>query len=311
MMGPASPRNEIPDALKPRISISQLYMFATPVDFALLGVGVLAALGVGLCQPMLLLSLSETIQSVGSASTGAFELNDVRDIAFTVAGIGCAQGLGSFIFMAVADITKVKQISKYKKEYVKAILRQDLGWFDINHPEELASLIGESINEIEGGISYQSLFLFENLGSSVSAFIMAFVYKWDVALVCLAISPIVRWIGFFQNSLHEHRLMALTQLAAAGSWYSRVQSQTTKHKLDTYASAAGTSTEALAAMRTVAAYSLEEATSSRYDDQLRASERAEISGATKLGTAVAVNGFDDCMHFPRVCLRLVHCRLRF
>jgi ATP-binding cassette subfamily B (MDR/TAP) protein 1 len=48
--------------------------------------------------------------------------------------------------------SKNRQVAKWKKGYIKGILRQDVGWYDTNKPQELSTRMGESLVLIEKGL---------------------------------------------------------------------------------------------------------------------------------------------------------------
>ena len=82
---------------------------------------------------------------------------------------------------------RTRQMSRWKLEYLKAIVRQDVGWFDVNKPQELASRIGEAILYIDKAHSvttYQSLL---PVGQLLGGVTIAFVFKWDLALIACAL----------------------------------------------------------------------------------------------------------------------------
>eukprot|EP00966_Prymnesium_polylepis_P135828 3139145-Prymnesium_polylepis.1 len=100
-------------------------------------------------------------------------------------------GMGLAILMAMAVMlilhARTRQMSRWKLEYLKAIVRQDVGWFDVNKPQELASRIGEAILYIDKAHSvttYQSLL---PVGQLLGGVTIAFVFKWDLALIACAL----------------------------------------------------------------------------------------------------------------------------
>jgi len=91
--------------------------------------------------------------------------------------------------------------------------------------------------------------------------ILAFIYKWDMALVLIAISP----------------------MAGFGAWY---MGEATKQGAaaigDAYAAAGGTASETLSELRTVAALSLESNQQAKYSKSLEAARRAGVTKSTKV-----------------------------
>ena len=60
-------------------------------------------------------------------------------------GVGGCQGFSTLCL----EMAKHRQIAKWKKEYLKSILRQDVGWYDVNRPQELSTRMGDAMVQIE------------------------------------------------------------------------------------------------------------------------------------------------------------------
>ena len=51
------------------------------------------------------------------------------------------------------EASGMAQGARWRKHYLKAILRQDIGWFDTNNPNELSSRIAACTQDLEAGIN--------------------------------------------------------------------------------------------------------------------------------------------------------------
>jgi ATP-binding cassette subfamily B (MDR/TAP) protein 1 len=75
-------------------------------------------------------------------------------------GTAAAEAAGS----TAIENAKHRQITLWKKEYLKSILRQDVGWYDVNRPQELSTRMGESLVYIEKGLHSSNGNIFSNKG---------------------------------------------------------------------------------------------------------------------------------------------------
>lgn len=50
-------------------------------------------------------------------------------------------------------ISSERQANRIRVAYLKAMLRQDVGWFDVNKPGEVASRMQEDTASVQGGIN--------------------------------------------------------------------------------------------------------------------------------------------------------------
>ena len=46
-------------------------------------------------------------------------------------------------------------MARYKKRYLHAILRQEIGWFDTSTPEELCTRFGAAMLAVEEGVGFK------------------------------------------------------------------------------------------------------------------------------------------------------------
>jgi ATP-binding cassette subfamily B (MDR/TAP) protein 1 len=67
--------------------------------------------------------------------------------------LGAITGACGWLYAACFKITGFRQASQWRKRYLKAILRQDIEWFDVNNANELPSNIAETTQKIEVRIS--------------------------------------------------------------------------------------------------------------------------------------------------------------
>ena len=100
--------------------------------------------------------------------------------------IGGCLWASSFIYNAMTDWSRERMLVKWKCLYLKAIVRQDVGWYDTNNPTELAPRIGEATKLIEEGMGGKAMIFFEWVGMGISGLVLCFYYNWAVGLVVLA-----------------------------------------------------------------------------------------------------------------------------
>ena len=242
---PPAPESQEKKQLEELCSIADLFRFTTATDKAFFAIGMLCAAVVGVAQPFMMVYFSAFFEDVGSTltdPTASFGLASIIDMAVAMCVIGGIMWAGTFVYWSAAEIVSARNVSALKKAYVTAIVRQDVGWFDISKPQELATRIGESITLIHKGTRGTALLIFEGVGMLVTGLILAFMYEWRVALVVLAVSPLIGVCGW---------LMAFSMNAMSHA----VQ--------EAYGKAGGIATEALTAVRTVSAFGLNAAFSER------------------------------------------------
>merc|ERR1719502_381482 len=104
-------------------------------------------------------------------------------------------GMAALMFVGISLVQYVTaaQMRKYKIAYLKAVLRQDVGWYDISNPEELSTVFAEAMGKIQKGLKAQGM-LGMGFGYGFGALVMAFlpgIGEWRVALVTCATLPLL------------------------------------------------------------------------------------------------------------------------
>lgn len=163
-------------------------------------------------------------------------------------------GLGSLTFAVgtlgayCASATKSRMMAAWKVEYLKAVLRQDSAWYDVNRGQELAGRMGEAMVKIEKALGLAPFNALTPLANIPTALIIAFVMSPKLAGVGLAVSLLV--------AVPASLTVGYLVISKA------------KANSEAYAHAGGEVSEALGAVRTVAAFGLERLKIDKYSHAL-------------------------------------------
>ncbi|KAL1522400.1 hypothetical protein AB1Y20_017390 [Prymnesium parvum] len=240
-----------------------LLTFASPLDCLYLAIGCLCKAAYGALAVVMLLVIGDVFRSAAN----------LFDTGKTVFWQLALFGLGAFLLESadtwLIEKAKHRQIAEWKKAYVKSILRQDVGWYDINHPQELSSRMGEAIVKIEKGLSVATSNIFMCAGQFVAGCVLGLIKSWDVALVSLAIA------------LCTYMPAMLAQM--------RTISIKSKLTAEAYGVAGGVASEVLGALRTVSSFGLELPSLKRYDDNLGVAEKVGLGAVLKITFFVATS----------------------
>ena len=252
----------------PVCSMREFLQFAGPLDILLLLIALPFALATGAFQPLMLKVFGDAMDGFGNAqASGLFDMDQMMEMLPWIFLVIFGTLGSNVIYESLANLARDNMIVRWKQAYLKSIIRQDVGWFDTNNPQELSTRIGESLKHIENGLSAKAMVMFEWIGMAVCGLFLCFYWRWDVGLVILVTSPIV---------------------VGAGVLMTTTQQTTTKKMQDAYAKAGGIASEALAAMRTIASLGLEPTFNARYEANLAAAEKAGISKVTRESLAGAL-----------------------
>lgn len=249
---------------EPQVKISELFQFATGFDVFVLSLAAVLAFVCGCLQIGTMMAFEVMMDGIGeTAQAGDINTADYDWGWYLFIALGGGLWLSTFLYAGTADYCKERMTARWKMAYLKAIVRQDVGWYDTNNPEELSTRIGESIKNIEEGMASKLFLGVEMVGMGIAGIVLTGWYRWDMAIVVIATSPIIM---------------------AAGALLTNVQTTSTKKIQDAYAEAGGIAGEQLSAVRTVAALGIEDIGAARY--------------SAKLSTAEAVRAASDARPRP-------------
>ncbi|XP_011139991.1 multidrug resistance protein homolog 49 isoform X1 [Harpegnathos saltator] len=269
--------------LPPPVPYYQLFRYATCSELMLVATGLFMAVLVGLCLPIATIEYGEfstllvdrNMENHTSTPTlilrafggGRVLVNASKEermdaLYEDAAAFGIACTMVSLIQFVVAifaidllNLAATRQIARVRKIFLRAVLRQDMTWYDTNTSTNFASRITEDLDKMKDGIG-EKLGIFIYLVSSFTAsIIISFVYGWKLTLVVLSCAPII---------------VIATAIVA------KVQSSLSALELAAYGQAGNVAEEVLGAIRTVVAFNGEQKEVERYAEKLVPAERTGI-----------------------------------
>ena len=84
----------------------------------------------------------------GEGSNEAF-LDGMNTFAKRISLVGFGIFLTHYIFVAAFNYTAERQVLRIRKEFFRAVLRQDLAWYDTTTTTEFATRMTEDLNKMQ------------------------------------------------------------------------------------------------------------------------------------------------------------------
>lgn len=158
-----------------------------------------------------------------------------------------------FIGSLLALHSRYSMMARWKVEYLKAILRQDVGWYDVNQPQQLAAHMSEAMQNIDQAFTVATYQGYQMLGMCIVGSIVALVVVPGLAGVCLG--------------------CALVLVLPASLLLTHTVENRTRELSRAYGQAGGYVAEVLGAIRTVASLGSEGRALAKYDESLLLAEK--------------------------------------
>eukprot|EP00930_Biecheleria_cincta_P036948 TRINITY_DN25328_c0_g1_i1.p1 TRINITY_DN25328_c0_g1~~TRINITY_DN25328_c0_g1_i1.p1 ORF type:complete len:1416 (+),score=259.33 TRINITY_DN25328_c0_g1_i1:58-4248(+) len=250
---------------EPSASFAEFFQYLSRSERLLVAVSFITSAIAGAAQPGMLIAFTALFDQLGASSQTNVIIPDstMLEILYQMIVIGAMIGIGQWISVWGIDTVTAQQMLRYKAAYLKAVLRQDVSWYDTSHPEELSTRFAEAMVKVQKG--FKSLpMIFMGLGYGFGGMIFAFLPQYGhpaVAGVTLATVP-------------------LLMLAGSGMMYFVENSN--KMVANAYANAGGVATECLFSMRTITSLGIEKQYSERYTSSLHAVRRITVIATAML-----------------------------
>ncbi|KAJ3337521.1 ATP-binding cassette, sub-B (MDR TAP), member 4 [Gonapodya sp. JEL0774] len=229
-----SPTNE-PNG-KP-VSVIGLFRFATKWDWFLMFLGTAGAMARGVTQPLISVVMNGLIN--GFTVIAIADPND--PVSYEAARASFWDSVMNafkwlILFAAVAfiagaiqsigySLSSERQLKKIREQYFKAILRQNIAWFDENMTGDLTSRLQSDTKLVKTGIAEKLSNIIMSLSQFVAGIVIAFVKGWKMSLVLTCLLPLnLAIVGILGNYLNKTVNNQQTWLARAGATAQQVLS---------------------------------------------------------------------------------------
>ncbi|XP_031108792.1 ABC transporter B family member 15 [Ipomoea triloba] len=254
-------------------SFGYIFNHADRVDLVLMSLGVVGAIGDGISMPVMLLVTSKIVNNLGgaSASTPDSFSHRINKNALALCFLACAQWVACFLEGYCWTRTAERQASRLRIRYLKAVLRQDVGYFDL-HVTSTADVIDSVSSDsivIQDVISEKIPVFLMNVSTFVGAYVVGFMMIWRLAIV-----------GF----------PFIVFLVIPGLMYGRALMGIARKMREEYSKASSIIEQAVSSIRTVYSFVGETKTIENYSTALQGTVKLGLKQGLAKGLAIGSNG---------------------
>ncbi|XP_049381952.1 ABC transporter B family member 15-like [Solanum stenotomum] len=254
-------------------SFRSVFMHADSVDILLMILGFLGAICDGVSMPVMLIVTSKLMNNLGnndSSSTDSFT-HHINENALALVYLACGQWVACFLEGFCWTRTAERQASRLRIRYLKAVLRQDVGYFDLHvasTADVIASVSSDSL-VIQECISEKVPVFLMNVATFTGSYVVGFLMIWKLALV-----------GF----------PFIIFLVIPGLMYGRALMGIARKIRDEYGKAGIIVEQAISSVRTVYSFVGENKTIAEYSNALQGTVDLGLKQGLAKGLAIGSNG---------------------
>jgi ABC-type multidrug transport system fused ATPase/permease subunit len=144
---PAVNESEVKEADR-RASFAETFSQADWFDYVLMFFGTLGGLITGLSIPFFNILFGRMLDNLNGSPNSFSQTIDSLCIAFAI--VAACNLLSGWMQVAFWTRTGERQTQRFRENYVKAILSQEIGWFDTSGANELSTKVAELTGKIQG-----------------------------------------------------------------------------------------------------------------------------------------------------------------
>ncbi|KAA8518717.1 hypothetical protein F0562_016509 [Nyssa sinensis] len=188
---------EKPGSAPPSSGFGELFRFADGLDCVLMSIGSLGAFVHGCSLPLFLRFFADLVNSFGSNANNIDKMTqEVLKYAFYFLVVGAAIWASSWAEISCWMWTGERQSTKMRMKYLEAALNQDIQFFDTEvRTSDVVFAINTDAVIVQDAISEKLGNFIHYMATFVSGFVVGFTAVWQLALVTLAVVPLIAVIG--------------------------------------------------------------------------------------------------------------------
>ncbi|KAG9450636.1 hypothetical protein H6P81_010601 [Aristolochia fimbriata] len=255
-------------------SVWVIFRHADAVDRLLMLFGVLGSMGDGLTTPMMLLLTSKIMNNLGtgpSSDDPSSFVDHINKNSTNLLYLACGSWVASFFEGFCWTRTGERQAARTRARYLKAVLRQDVGYFDLQeaNTSEVVTSVSNDTLVIQDTLGEKVPNLIMNASTFFGSYIVSFILLWRLALVAF---PFV------------------ILLIIPGLMYGRILMGLARKLREEYNRAGTVAEQAISSVRTVYSFVGEDKTMSEFSSALHGSVKLGLKQGLAKGLAVGSNG---------------------
>ncbi|AES81895.2 putative xenobiotic-transporting ATPase [Medicago truncatula] len=181
----------------PAVGFGELFRFADGLDYILMTIGTVGAIVHGCSLPLFLRFFADLVNSFGSNANNLDKMTqEVVKYAFYFLVVGAAIWASSWAEISCWMWTGERQSTKMRIKYLEAALKQDIEFFDTEvRTSDVVFAINTDAVMVQDAISEKLGNFIHYMATFVSGFVVGFTAVWQLALVTLAVVPMIAVIG--------------------------------------------------------------------------------------------------------------------
>ncbi|KAK4427430.1 ABC transporter B family member 19 [Sesamum alatum] len=256
--------DEEDEALPPRsVGLFSLFRYSTMLDLLLMFFGLLGALINGGSLPWYSFLFGDFVNKLarGQDHEKNQMMKDVNKVCLLMTGLTALVMVGAYLEITCWRIVGERSAHRIRTEYLRAVLRQDIGFFDMElSTSDIMHGISSDVAQIQEVMAEKMAHFVHHVFTFICGYIVGFLKSWKVSLAVFAVTPLTMGCGIA---------------------YKAIYGGLTAKEEGSYRRAGSIAQQAISSIRTVISFVAEDTLAEKYADFLKKS----VPLGAKLGFA--------------------------
>ena len=237
----------------PPVSFRSLYKFINPTEKCYIVVGSITSFLLGAMLPLLYFFAGQIINEICPTTPHTTIGDKIKTGSLPFFYVLAPIFIFGFLSFGLWILVGERVSTHFRVHYLRAVLRQDVEWFESIDPAEIPTILNTQCELIKIGTGEKIGSILVSLGLTIANVVISFTVGWALTLVLMVFGPLILLSSYFVT---------------------KVTQQDFKEKMATYARAGGQAEQALTQLRTVAAFTREEQEIKDYNAKIKESLRS-------------------------------------
>ncbi|GAB7328849.1 hypothetical protein MBLNU13_g00727t2 [Cladosporium sp. NU13] len=173
----------------------RVFSYTDNTSRMLYAISTVAAIAAGTALPLMDIVFGKFVTTFNNFALGRLSpseyMNKVEYFTLYFVYLFIAKFVLVYVFSLGASIAAIRTTKALRLDFLQSLLRQDISFFDSKEGGSPSVKVTTNGNNINNGISDKLMLLIQSVSTMVSAFVVALVVQWKLALICICILPTI------------------------------------------------------------------------------------------------------------------------
>ncbi|KAL5728525.1 ABC-type xenobiotic transporter [Ranunculus cassubicifolius] len=186
------------------VGLLGLFKYSSKLDMILVFFGCLGALINGGSLPWYSHLFGDFVNKIGNDSNDLTKMmDDVQKVCLLMAGLAAIVVVGAYMEITCWRIVGERSAQRIRTKYLRAILRQDVGFFDTEvSTGDIMHGISSDVAQIQEVMGEKMAHFVHHIFTFFCGYAVGFVRSWKVSLVVLSVTPLTMITGIAYKAIY-------------------------------------------------------------------------------------------------------------